>query len=91
MAFPSDLVPPGAHIAADLTWDDERGSHHTQLRILGDDNRGYLLMGGFELADDGEFWFGTLAEAKEAALELGVPIDAWGDVTDASQVQPGRD
>jgi hypothetical protein len=59
-----------------------------QLRILGDDTRGYMLMGAFALSgeDETEFWFATLDEAKGAAEKFGVPAEAWGDVTTVDQV-----
>jgi hypothetical protein len=87
VATPSDVVPPGTHLAAELSWDDDDGSHHTQLRILGDDARGYLLMGAHQLAGDREFWFPTLQEAKDEALALGVPRAAWNEVTTPRQVK----
>ena len=89
MATRTDLVPPGIHLAADLSWERNGRLHSAQLRILGDDNRGYLLMGAFELAaaDELEFWFATVAEAKDVAASLGVPRESWMDVTTASQVK----
>jgi hypothetical protein len=87
--FRSDLVPPGVHVACDFTWEDEKGSHSAQVRILGDENRGYLLMGLERMpdADEQEFWFRTLDEARAAAAEYGVPADGWGDVGSADELQ----
>jgi hypothetical protein len=80
---------------ADVSWDNGSGPRRTQLRILGDDTRGYILMGAFALSDQDEmeFWFATLDEAKGAAQKLGVPAHAWGDVTTVEQVgvrRPGE-
>jgi hypothetical protein len=81
-------LPPGIHIAAELSWDDERGSHHTQLRILGDPVRGYLLAGWLEVAPDldTEFWFASLEEAKVAAQELGVAPHGWVELVPATEL-----
>lgn len=89
MATRSDLVPPGIHLAADLSWESDGRLRSAQLRILGDDTRGYLLMGAFELAanDELEFWFATVDEAKDVAARLGVPRESWIEVTTASQVK----
>jgi len=50
------------------------------LRILGDDNRGYLLVGEVELAGAPvlqEFWFPSLEKALAAADAAGIPRLAW--------------
>ncbi len=75
-------------MAAELSWIKDGESRHTQLRILGDDTRGYLLMGAFEAAGDREYWFATLDEAIDEAAALGVPHAAWSDVTQPSDVTP---
>ena len=84
-----DLVPPGTHIACDVHWQDESGSHHTQIRILGDDTRGYLLMGLSVLpgGDDSEFWFRSIDEAKAAAVEFGAPDSAWDGISSIADLQ----
>jgi hypothetical protein len=57
------------------------GSEATRwLRILGDDKRGYLLVG--DLEPNGapvleEFWFPSLEQAFGAAEAVGVPRAAW--------------
>jgi hypothetical protein len=86
-----DEVVRGIHVAAEFAWRDAAGTHSTQLRILGDDVRGYLLVGGWGVpgGEDQEFWFMTVAEAKAASAELGVPADAWSDVEAVGQVQTG--
>jgi hypothetical protein len=45
------------------------------LRILGDDDRGYLMVGDLDLAD---VWFPRLELALDEAERAGVPRSAWG-------------
>jgi hypothetical protein len=83
--------PDSTHIAAEHTWVADGVARHAQLRILGDDERGYLLMGAFDLLDDEpEFWFATLDEAKAQSTRIGVPLDAWSEITSRTQIDPGR-
>lgn len=79
-------VPPGVHIQATVPIG---GRSVRQLRILGDDRRGYLLAGllGIPRLEEEEFWFGTLREALDATARLGVPSDAWTDITGVDQVR----
>jgi hypothetical protein len=80
-------VPPGVHIQATVAI---AGRAARQLRILGDDQRGYLIAGllGIPRVEDEEFWFGTLGEALEATARFGVPGDAWTEITAVDQVTP---
>lgn len=51
------------------------------LRILGDDERGYLIVGDIEREAGRpleDFWFPTLDEALTAAQRVGIPREAWG-------------
>jgi hypothetical protein len=88
MPMRSNFVPAGVHIAADVYWNDRETVRCKQVRILGDDRRGYLLMGiwDFPEADSAEFWFATVTEAKDTAARFGVPVDAWKEVTSVSQL-----
>jgi hypothetical protein len=65
------------------------GTPARQLRILGDDRRGYLVAGlvGIPRLEEEEFWFGTLREALDATARFGVPGDAWTEITAVDQVQ----
>ena len=38
-------------------------------------------------ADELEFWFETVAEAKDVAAGLGVPHKSWTEVTGATEVR----
>jgi len=91
-SFRPDLVPPGVHVACDHRWEDENGVHTAQVRILGDDHRGYLVMGLERLPNgsDSEFWFRTLEEARAAAAGFGVPPDGWGDVGSVAELRVGH-
>jgi hypothetical protein len=84
-------APPGVHLGAEITAEAADPPRRVQLRILGDETRGYLLIGLLALPHeaDTEFWFATLDEAKEAAAAAGVAPAAWAEITDASQVAPG--
>ncbi len=75
-------IPPGVHLMAS-------GDSGHQLRILGDDARGYLLAGLANVLDteQREFWFANLAEAIDAAARLGVPADAWTEIMSVDEVQ----
>jgi len=80
-------VPPGVHLQATAAIG---GRPVRQLRILGDDRRGYLIAGllGIPRVEEEEFWFGTLTEALDATARFGVPGDAWSDITAVGQVRP---
>jgi len=54
-----------------------------ELRILGDDDRGFIIAGAADLlAEDGsEFWFPTLIEALAAAEGLEVDPRTWEECT----------
>jgi hypothetical protein len=76
------MVPNTLRLVAEVTLDVPAagGPRRLWLRILGDDERGYLLVGdfgaehGIELED---FWFPTLEQLLTAAESVGVPRDAW--------------
>jgi hypothetical protein len=78
-------IPSGVHIQARFAPD---GGQPRQLRILGDDQRGYLLAGYPEAAAESEdFWFCTLPEALGQAERLGVARSDWSEITAVDQVQ----
>jgi len=79
-------IPPGIHLQATVAIG---GGPPRQVRILGDDRRGYLIAGllGVALVEDEEFWFGTLGEALESASRFGVPENAWTEITAVDQVR----
>jgi hypothetical protein len=76
------MVPSTLRLVADVVLDREGADRgvHLWLRILGDDLRGYLVVGdidpagGLELDD---FWFPTLEVAITAAERAGVPRPVW--------------
>jgi hypothetical protein len=75
------MTDPGVlRLVAEVVVESADGSGKRWLRILGDDERGYLLPGDLEseggppLAD---FWFPTLNEALDEAAAAGVARDAW--------------
>jgi hypothetical protein len=76
-------LPPGVHLYAEIVVDEQR----RQLRILGDDARGYLLAGLPDRTVEDDFWFPTLAEAKKAGERLGVQSDRWADLDSVDQVR----
>jgi hypothetical protein len=52
------------------------------VRLLGDNNRGYLLVGlaGSEEGGDEEFWFRTLDAAIASAAVRGISPSSWRDM-----------
>jgi hypothetical protein len=76
------MVPNSLRLVAEVTLDLPAAGapRRLWLRILGDDERGYLMVGdigaeaGIELDD---FWFPTLEEMMAAAERVGVARDAW--------------
>jgi hypothetical protein len=82
-------IPPGIHIQATVAIG---GGPMRQLRIFGDDQRGYLIAGllGIPRVEDEEFWFGTLGEALDSAARFGVPREAWTEITAMDQVRTAR-
>src|ERR1700704_6499756 len=79
---PPDAAPRETlRLVAEVSLAPVDGSEETRwLRILGDDNRGYLLVG--DLEPDAapaleEFWFPTVQQAFAAAESVGVPRAAW--------------
>jgi hypothetical protein len=80
----SGEIPPGVHIQAVFASAEGRTR---QLRILGDDRRGYLVAGITGTANDGDFWFRTLDEALSRAERLGVRRDEWTEITAVGQAQ----
>jgi hypothetical protein len=82
-------LPPGVHLRAELIWKTEVGEVvRRQLRILGDEARGFLVAGfaGIPENDGDEFWYRTLAEAIEAEERLGVTPAAWIEIGSVGEV-----
>ena len=78
-------LPPGLQLMAEVAG-AEGGS--IQLRILGDESRGFLLVGGQGLADeDREFWFATLDDAIEAGKLLGARPEDWVRMSEPGEVR----
>ena len=77
-------IPPGVHIQARFM---PEGEGSRQLRILGDEQRGYLLAGYRDAAGTEDFWFRTLSEALAQADRLGVARADWTEITAVDQVQ----
>lgn len=77
-------IPPGIHIQAAFV---PGGGQPRQLRILGDDERGYLLAGYPEAPEADDFWFRTLDEAFAHTDRLGVARSAWTEITAVDQVR----
>lgn len=56
---------------------------NVDLRVHGDEERGYLVIGLEDFADaDVEFWFATLDDALRAA-ERAADVGGWEEVTSA--------
>jgi hypothetical protein len=68
------MQPTARRLVAEVAQPTAGG--HRWLRILGDDERGYLLAGDLEALE--EIWFPSLDEALTEAERAGVPRDAWG-------------
>ncbi len=82
--------PPGCQLYAEVTAPGPEGAVIHQLRIVGDDRRGYLLAGLASVADDdAEFWFATVGEAKRAAVRFGVDERRWQRLESLTQVRTG--
>lgn len=80
-------LPPGVHLQATLRRPD---GELRQVRVLGDDQRGYLLVGIADLDEDGDggdFWFRTMEQALARAERIGVRRDGWTEITDSSRVK----
>ena len=81
----STAIPPGIHLRAEV-------SHgHHQLRILGDEARGFLLAGtsGLPPADaESALWFASVEEAMQAAQEFGVELTAWTEIKSVGEASP---
>jgi hypothetical protein len=84
----ADELPPGVHLYVNLALGAGSGTDVGQLRILGDDRRGYLLAGLPVVTGDAdaEFWFPTLKQAKRAAERMGVTESQWATIESLSQV-----
>jgi hypothetical protein len=79
-------LPPGTRLQAAVSLPGTAASRATQLRILGDERRGYLLAGLADLPEPEEFWFATLEEALAHAERHGVSRSAWSDITAVGEV-----
>jgi hypothetical protein len=81
--------PQALRLVAEVTLSGAAGGSRW-LRILGDERRGYLVVGDLEPAGApalDEIWFPTLDEALGAAERAGVPRSAWGvDQASASTI-----
>jgi quinol monooxygenase YgiN len=78
-------IPPGMQLQAFCVFD---GIEH-QMRLLGDEDRGFLLSGTIPEYDQllGEIWFGQLDDAFAAATRLGIPRDGWSAVSAVEDVR----
>jgi hypothetical protein len=78
-------VPPGVHLRAVAR---KANGDPCQLRILGDDDRGYLLAGtlAIPLAEEEDIWFRTLDEAYTEGERLGVARESWTQIEAVSDV-----
>ena len=82
-ALATGPLPPAERYAAAVDADEAGGAGSMiEVRILGDDERGYLLVGHFSLpASAGEeFWFESLDGAIAGAQRLGIEPGAWRKV-----------
>jgi len=72
--------PPGIHLQATPVGETSAGS---PVRLLGDDNRGYLIAGLTHLPEleDVEVWFPTFEAAMEAGERLGIKRRDWTEFT----------
>jgi len=73
------MEPAALRLAAEVELPAPAGATRW-LRIVGDDQRGYLLSGDLELWPAPaveEFWFPTIEEAIAAAERVGIPRAAW--------------
>jgi hypothetical protein len=75
-AGPRAGLPPGLQLIAEVPG---TGGKPVQIRLLGDESRGFLLVGGpgFVVDDDQEIWFATLEEAIGAGERLGARAEDW--------------
>lgn len=83
MTAASPELPPGVHLQA--TWSPS-GLPSRQSRLLGDEERGYLITGIADL-EDGDFWFETLDAALVQGERLGVSRSAWTEIVDVNEVK----
>jgi hypothetical protein len=83
-----NALPPGVHLSAEVMAAD--GIAH-QLRIVGDDRRGYLLAGLDAISSDpeAEFWFAGLEAAQQAAVPFGVAVAQWSEIASLDDVVAG--
>lgn len=77
-------IPPGVHLQVMFT---PEGLPRRQLRILGDDVRGYLIAGISDMPGGDDIWFRTLEMAYVRAERVGVAREAWTDIMDVGQVE----
>jgi hypothetical protein len=84
-------LPPGVHLQANAGWLDGLVIKWTSVRLLGDESRGYLMVGLPRLpgGDDYEFWFTTIDEAFAFARGLGVRDEDWVEILSVSEVRAG--
>ncbi len=89
------MVPNTLRLVADIVLEGGDRAHRSELwlRILGDEARGYLIVGDIDpaggLALD-DFWFPSLDLALAAAERSGVPRSAWGIDDSAPAVVSAR-
>lgn len=78
----------GIRLQARVLVADADGSHPRQLRLLGDERRGYLLAGTLALPGgaDAEFWFATVNEAFAAGEGFGVSRADWSRIERLDEV-----
>jgi hypothetical protein len=79
-----DGLPPGIHLEATFVC-GERRHLRFPVRLLGDDERGYLVAGLPRLPEleNVEVWFPTLASALDTGESLGIDRTDWAEFTPA--------
>lgn len=83
-------MPPGVHLYAEIAVVHDGRKRVCQVRILGDQARGYLLSGlaALPAAANEEFWFESLHEAQGQAARFGIPESEWEEISDVADVRP---
>jgi hypothetical protein len=85
-------LPPGVHLQAEAEWLDGLVIRWASVRLVGDESRGYLMVGLPRLpgGDDYEFWFTSIEEAFALARGLGVRDEDWIEILSVSEVRTGQ-